>query len=388
VIVCWEFLQNLPPSPHIIHEFSDPATPPPRGENLRLEPLLSHQPLRNESAMDELKIHQPPPSAHKDCKRCEDHYLTEISQRTGGAGDGDTLAVDDEMAQSMLSQVIEKTRNLLHLVKFTLLLNGDTILSRWKDYNKETRSKMLVEASSQLFQPPCLDGIEPDGRLTWEVDLAALSEDHMKLLSLLHVRSEYNPDQWTSFDTRSTHGVCRQSGWDVYIYNAKAVTMHGEQYGTLVEFDPDLAHSWQQLGFPRALTVIFTQHELALMLYTIVCLIAFDAEPSGASEWEEMISGGLRSAEEDALWSPYYHQEFAPPAKFDAGLILEKSQNQLNTLVDEIKLMQTNPEHMRQCALEIKRSTSFYQVVGNKAAQEWTDVSLAIHCPLFNDLTR
>jgi hypothetical protein len=34
--------------------------------------------------------------------------------------------------------------------------------------------------------------------------VAELSEDRMRLMSLLHVRSEHGPEQWAAFDTRSS----------------------------------------------------------------------------------------------------------------------------------------------------------------------------------------
>jgi hypothetical protein len=156
--------------------------------------------------------------------------------------------------------------------------------------------------------------------------------------------------------------------------------MHGERYGELVDFDPNSAHSWQQVGFPRALLTFQAQEALALALSTAVDILTTSAGSGGNSQWLALVSGGLRSADEEVLWSSYYHQEFATPAKFDPEVILEKAQNQLNNAVDEIELLQTDPEQMRQHVWDTKQHTYFPPKRGKKADEDWTTVARVIVC--------
>ena len=97
---------------------------------------------------------------------------------------------------------------------------GDLILARWKQYTPKRRAELLNEASPVVFHipsPEFLDNIDASDDTTnafasW-LDTAEFSEDRMRLMSLLHVRSEYGPEQWAAFDTRSAWLAChKQTG--------------------------------------------------------------------------------------------------------------------------------------------------------------------------------
>lgn len=311
-----------------------------------------------------------PLSIHKDCDACSEHYLTEESLREGTFRRINKL--NDRQAQSLLRKHLKDTEHDLQHVRDVLLSHGDVILSRWKKYSQDKRAKLLGTAS-MLFSPvmatvreatqlrqgnawgtkrscmPLFPWAEPD----------AFAQDSMKLLSLLHVRSEYAPSRWAALDTQSTWRMCIQESWEEYTYNVGAVVMYGEQYGTLVDFNVNAAHGLQRVGFPRAIATFIVQKTIAAMLSAAVDLLVVDAEPSGNSKWTALLSGGLHSAGEEALWSSYYHPHFAPPPRFDPDIVLTKARNHLNILVDELELMLTNPEHMRQYVLEIKASTRY-----------------------------
>jgi hypothetical protein len=161
--------------------------------------------------------------------------------------------------------------------------------------------------------------------------------------------------------------------------------MHGEQYGTLVDFDVDSAHGWQQAGFPRAVITLTVQQTIASALSKAVDAIVANAGPTGNAGWTALVSQGLHSAHDKALWSTYYHQKFAPPAKLDPDMLLQKIRNHLDMLVDETELMQTSPEHMRQFALGCKAQT--FTVSGDdKAEHQWARVDRMISIGSTNDL--
>ena len=348
--------------------------------DLLFEDHTAHAPL----IMDTLEIYPPPHSAHKDCSICEQHFLSVEDQKSEAARKVTTY--NDHDAQLLLNKMrLATLQDIKHFYDL-LLSHGDVILSRWKKYSRVKREKLLSEASMFFRLPPrkvdaetnpfgprpmvheAIPGLVTDG----------FFQDYMKLLSLLHVRSEYLPDRWAAFDCRSTHFSASQSRSKEYMYNPGAVIMYGEQYGELVDFDVDSAHSWQQVGFPRAAHTLLIQQVMAKDLSAIVDLIVADAKPTGNDKWTALISKGLRSAHEEALWNPYFHQEFAPPATFDVDVVLGKVRNHLNALVDETELMQTNPDHMRQCVSEARAQT-FSQSKGcQKVGQDWTALSRII----------
>jgi hypothetical protein len=83
----------------------------------------------------------------------------------------------------------------------------------------------------------------------------------MRILSLLHVRSEYDAQKWAAFDTRSARTEFMSLKVHRF-YNVNVVIMHGESNGRLKKFDMDAAHSWTEAGFPRALLTFMTQMQL------------------------------------------------------------------------------------------------------------------------------
>lgn len=211
------------------------------------------------------------------------------------------------------------------------------------------------------------------------------AQDRMKLLSMLHVRSEYRPQQWATFDTLSARAGLMDSESLPY-YNANAVIMHGEAYGKIKAFDADAANGWAEAGFPRAYFTFIAQAQLASWLRTIVDALSENMGPSGNSEWTTMVVGGLHCAHEKSLWSTCHHQEFAPPSTFDPDAILKKARNHLDMLVDEIELKQTSPEHMRQYALEVKSATSFNEAGMKSAEHGWDYISLLLVSTWTDDL--
>jgi hypothetical protein len=332
------------------------------------------------------------------CKWCEEHYLTGKGQHCKDCEENhrenckkdvhkSTRVFDDEQAKALLSGCLIATREALGHVKDVLLAHGDVVLSRWKLLGREERMKVLIRASPTLFQQPDTTTTSSVPKLIRWLDSAAFSQDSMRLLSLLHLRSEHGPDRWAVFDTRSNSELCTQRDWPDYSYNTGAVIMHGERYGELVDFDPNSAHSWQQVGFPRALLTFQAQEALALALSAAVDILTTSAGSGGNSQWLALVSGGLRSADEEVLWSSYYHQEFATPAKFDPEVILEKAQNQLNNAVDEMELLQTDPEQMRQHVWDTKQHTYFPPKRGKEVEEDWTTVARVIVCGRTKSLT-
>jgi len=164
--------------------------------------------------------------------------------------------------------------------------------------------------------------------------------------------------------------------------------MHGPRYGTLVDFNVYAAHGWQQAGFPRAVMTFVVQQELAAILSAVVVLLMVDAEPSGNAKWTTMVSSGLQSGQDKALWSSYHNQEFAPPKKFDPDVHLEKALNHLDVLADEIELMQTNPEHMRQYVADYKANTCINYKGDQDLDEEWTTIARSINTEWTNGLGR
>jgi hypothetical protein len=326
-----------------------------------MEPSLSGRPIDGEGALGLQEIYPPPDGAHRDCLICEGHFPSEKTQQQNSVPWNAKL--DDRSAQELLLDHLDTTRANLQHVRNMLHSHGDLILARWKKYPPKRRMELLTRASSvfHVCPPELLEGLDASDDcanvfVSW-LNTAEFSEDRMRLMSLLHVRSEYGPEQWAAFDTRSAWLACQQTEWQSCVYNANAVVMHGEYYGRLVPFAVNSAHSWKEVGYPRAQLTFWVQEGISAALSTVVDLIVDGEKPRGNAKWIVFLSKGLRGAYEDALWGSYYHQQFTPPSQFDPDVISEKVNNHLNMLVDEMELAQTDPKHMYQCTLELKKGT-------------------------------
>jgi hypothetical protein len=115
-------------------------------------------------------------------------------------------SLEDHEAQKWLWICLAETKAHLEYVKDMLLSHGDAVLKKWnkKGNTQKRRAELLSKASPKLFNarpepstdnPGALSFANP--HLPW-LDPAAFSQDRMRLLSLLHVRSEYGPDQWAA----------------------------------------------------------------------------------------------------------------------------------------------------------------------------------------------
>jgi hypothetical protein len=340
-----------------------------------------------------MQIYPPPATAHQDCSACKAHRLTEKDQHELELNGVDLTIVDmdDFTAQRFLSDLMSEEKRDRQHVRDMVESHGDLIETRWKKFTRGKRADLLSSASPDLFPPGARESLEELG--PWERDGIghfdfswlepdAFSEDRMKLMYLIHVRSEFDAARWAVFDTQSNW---RAFSISPYVYNPGAVVMHGEYYGELVEFKAEEAHSWLQVGFPRAALTFRIQRKLAGALRAIVEAIVGDAGPSGHEKWTTLMLRGPQGqgGHEEAR----YGQEFTPPAKIEPLGLLKKVHNQLDEHIDEIELMQTDPEYMRQCALEIKENTSFPNQRGKVEGDEWTKTAHAIHWGCLQPLT-
>lgn len=192
----------------------------------------------------------------------DEHYLSIDAQQTGVKRYRE--GVEDTQAQESLDRLLRETRSNAKHIKVTLVSHGDVVLSRWKKYSHGKRATLPRAVSSETFKDwhqietfrsnPASDPWEQKrgsiGCIRWlnSSSIGQLSQDRMRILSLLHVRSEYEPQQWAALDTRSARATFMMDTVHSW-YNANVVVMHGESYGRLKEFvrcrrSAQLGRSW------------------------------------------------------------------------------------------------------------------------------------------------
>ena len=79
----------------------------------------------------------------------------------------------------------------------------------------------------------------------------------------------------------------------------------------------------------------------------------------------------------------YKHQAFVPPTHFDMRLLAEKATARDRSVLDDVEMMQIDPEYMRHVAL-LWRSSKMYNRDGMQATDIWREVALGLLLALGN----
>lgn len=321
-------------------------------------------------------IYSPPPETHSDCplrgvdcEHCNWNYYTIAAQKEGTRLHHGSLTPED--AQVLTNNVIRETRKNLSDVKDKLQTHGDLILSRWSKKSKDKRGALLSTAAELCFGPwppvSCKDPMPEDCCLLWipekmDVNCSTFApwmrvtnfaEDRKRLLTLLHLRTEHSLQSWAMHDTMESEVAFTLPGY--LPYSPCCVQMFGEDYGRVVEFDHALLHTWAIMSFSRALTTIRAHQLISIALVQVVDKIIADASPSGNSKWEEFVINCSRKGSE-SRWSFYEHPALTVPCGFDTQILLDKATSKFNELVDDMELLQTDPEYALAYFLRHKAS--------------------------------
>jgi hypothetical protein len=277
-----------------------------------------------------------------------------------------------------------------------LSTHGDLIAQRWMKKSKDKRGRLLDSAALDCFgswpplkqreQAPWCPEFPEDpismnlmlgtGLLGSWINIDEFVEDKTKLLSLLHVRTAFPPGDWASFDSREMKRYF-VAPLVPLMFSAKCVRISGEKYGSMVEFDVELIHSGEVVGYPRAMAVLCIQQRMATGLQKIVDKLVAGAPPSGNVKWTNLVSDGLRSQADGSRWGVYDNQGFAPPSKFDPEALLDMAQDQLNRIVDEMEILQSDPEYLRDYALTLKANISWDVNVPSSSKWSYTAETIA-----------
>jgi hypothetical protein len=145
----------------------------------------------------------------------------------------------------------------------------DTLLLPWLNVESLSSGKLV-------FSPNCELRMATNRFLTYI--------DPLRLLALIHHRSQYAQSDWVMFDyeqiKRDFHlGHLRTA------YNPHSVIVHGNDHdiGKLVRWNPTDGHNWVTIGYPSALIVFSAQRRLSEILRQIV---------------EALLANGLKEAPE------------------------------------------------------------------------------------------
>ncbi|THX21227.1 hypothetical protein D6D17_00177 [Aureobasidium pullulans] len=321
-----------------------------------------------------------------------------------------TNSVDDKQARHLMATIVGSIKSDQAFLRAVLEKHADFIVSRWKKKSREKRLNFLVEKTT-LFGKKwaavhLLDrvGTEDrkypgkhnipkvstrrldDGRLavgvqfhsreslaaaelrhetltshrdSWilpYLDAEMLSEDPTLLLSLLHYRAANEPEKWLMFDNDN---IVLAEHFSVIpsIFNPHCVVMQGPDYGTLVKWNAEQAHRWEIVGFTKALHLLTAQETMMNLLSNCVKGLLAEADTPPTLEihpkWNGMIASNFSRFKTNFPWSTDFVKPFSEPPVFDARQVSELIESRHHEVLDELELLQTDPQYVQALCKEV-----------------------------------
>ncbi|KID87755.1 hypothetical protein MGU_04993 [Metarhizium guizhouense ARSEF 977] len=297
------------------------------------------------------------------CEDCQIHFEYETQTLTPASEFTRTL--NDDEVRSLLSGFINDAIIARASLKNTLENHGDTIMSRWKKMSQVKRRAVLEQiqppiANETAVDMQCLynssvthlgnrDSVMRKQFLLPWLSINRLTSSVSALFALLHVRTEYHPHEWASFDTDQLsqpwkHEYLKLENSD------KSISMEEACYGSIVQRDHD-AVSRNVLDFPQASSVLEAQAHLMTLLCKIVGGILHGADTSiihGCSRWNSQIASGCKHVGKVENWSTYINQPFSKPVGEGLDYITSLVRSRIEETEDHFYSLQAKPAYFRR----------------------------------------
>jgi hypothetical protein len=194
------------------------------------------------------------------------------------------------------------------------------------------------------------------------LDIETLSEDPTLLLSMLHHRSSNEPEEWLAFDNANVvlveHFTIMSN-----TFNRNCVVMQGPDYGKLVPWNAEQAHRWEIVGFTKAHVLLTAQRTMLNLLS--ICVKGLLTEATVTPElglnpkWNSMIASDFSRFKTNFPWSTDFVKPFSAPRRFDAREISELITSRHRVVLDELELLQTDPQYVQSLAKEFRACLFF-----------------------------
>ncbi|KAF2164235.1 hypothetical protein M409DRAFT_56922 [Zasmidium cellare ATCC 36951] len=296
----------------------------------------------------------------EDCFICEDSYAQEpcfMPQRRYDS------RLSDEEAKAVIQGHIKCIDESFAELSTILSSHGDNIMSMWTKTKDKKKRETLVHSALPdgyptekwilLFayvnhsqkKPSAGDrGKHRQSFLLPFIGREELITDRNKLLRLLDLRTEYPPWQWARMDHAATE-CGRGTGMLAMRFNETLFSMQENDYGKPVDYEYDMFHRREAVGFPVA--EIFLCSIAKLLLEKYAKSEKAKDKSSGNSLWKKQSTDGFSAfapIKQTLNPHPFYQviNPYEPPLQFDipaARSILEERQSAGE---DELWLLQTD----------------------------------------------
>lgn len=180
----------------------------------------------------------------------------------------------------------------------------------------------------------------------------------MKLLALVHNRSQAQLGDWMLFDIEQFQ-LGFHSGLLNFAFNPHCMVAIGENFGKLVPWNKATAHRWDSIGYPAARMALRAQVKISDFLQKMVaCLLPQESKDTtgGRDQWDVMAKASFRTTNSLIAESAFHTQPFSTAPGFDIGVIYSIVKARYDAAADELEQMQTNPEYLRYTLDEKSKS--------------------------------
>ncbi|KAK0309069.1 hypothetical protein LTR82_015355 [Friedmanniomyces endolithicus] len=320
-----------------------------------------------------------PPLCTNKCNICSSQYRSLELQREFEGQCYDRVCTDNE-ARDMIAQYISSTERNLAETRELLLKYGDILARRWLKYDPTRRKTVLRTAMPDMFAMEWLGAYylfdeEGDKLATgdranlhykWRkgwllpyVNVEVMSRDAQKLLVLLFLRTNRDPNDFLAYDIERTKTAFRDHHVKIcYNHHCVVVCNEAGQVGALTSWSRDGVHRGDIVGFPRAGLGFEAARDLSVFLRNITKTILENVPPEARHGCLELdghaekymaaasVNGGLA----------YIDRPFSKPESFDLSRLRHLLQSLPGPAVDKLKFMQTDMLFFREKLAEIRSS--------------------------------
>lgn len=243
------------------------------------------------------------------------------------------------------------------------------------DRDASEEDKMMTEILSPYFYRAQLEFTATqcyqDTWLLPYLDAETLAEDPLRFLGLLHHLTVNAPEAWLMFDNAQLV-MAENLAIIPALYSKHCVVMHGNQFGTLVDWNAAQAHRWEIVGFNKAHYLLTAQRRMMGFLRKVVdALIPQEQQTPqiGLSppqpKWDELVHEKLSVSATDSAWSTDSVRPFSAPLSFDPHKILEAITARYRAAKDDLDSLQTDPSYVQFLVSQLS-STLFFERVDKK----------------------
>lgn len=328
----------------------------------------------------------------EDCLPCNASYQPRELQLQPGYSYRRHL--HEEGAEDVSSQLVSQIRDDRRHISRRLERHADIVISRWakngKHGSQQKRQNLLKEVAADLAKTPediigfnySQNNISqirrsPQSRnmllLPW-LNVERLQTTPDALLALFHCRTAYEPSEWAAFDGEQFKGYW-ESGYFDCDFSIKTIVMHGEEYGSLANWDAEEIHRGDTVGFPFGVLVLEAQaHLMSFLRKTLDAILQGieDSHPLRTEKWKQATAGGIfRRTNDIEPWSSYTRGAFCAPPRFELAYWMSLAQSRREKTEDHLRALQCDPAYMRR----------YIRVVAGSA--RWTKISAQEKCKWF-----